>query len=88
MGLVILMNKHLGDLPANAQPIMTQALLAEGRGGAGHTYEVVDTSAVVGKVYTYWLLETETTGQKLSYGPAYYEGGKTRLFLPMLRMVR
>lgn len=80
--------KHSGDLPANAQPIMTQALLAEGRGGAGHTYEVVDTSAVVGKVYTYWLVETETNGQKLNYGPAHYEGGTHRLFLPLVRTFR
>ncbi|MCW1967384.1 MAG: carboxypeptidase regulatory-like domain-containing protein, partial [Anaerolineae bacterium] len=76
------------NLPADATLVTPNSILAEGRGGAGGSYEFVDTTAAVGKTYTYWLVETETSGQKLNYGPAHYEGGTRRLFLPLIRTFR
>ena len=80
-----------GDaVPDDAVKVTANAILGEGRGGGGGTYEFIDTDASTGKVYTYWLVETETTGRTNVYGPAKWggantSGGATKVYLPMLK---
>jgi uncharacterized repeat protein (TIGR01451 family) len=90
---------HSGDqIPDSAQKITPDAILSEGRGGGGSTYLFDDIEADVssgsGKTYTYWLVETETTGEAIVYGPAKWSrnaatGQASKLYLPLLvRSVR
>jgi uncharacterized repeat protein (TIGR01451 family) len=83
---------YSGDtIASSAEKINPEAILSEGRGGGGAVYEYADTSAQGGKVYTYWLVETETTGRTNVYGPAKWvgNGGPGKLYLPLLiRSVR
>jgi len=77
------------EIPADAEKITPKAILAQGRGGAGGSYEFVDTDATFGQVYTYWLVETETTGGANVYGPAKWGGIAntdipSKIYLPML----
>ena len=73
----------------DAEKVTPEAILGEGRGGGGGSYEFVDTNASAGKVYTYWLVETETTGRTNVYGPAKWGGANTggapKVYLPMLK---
>ena len=56
----------------------------------GMHYEFIDTTAVPGTTYTYWLQELETTGTINEYGPADTSGRQIgqfdvqRLFMPVL----
>ncbi|MCW1966840.1 MAG: hypothetical protein KIH69_001815, partial [Anaerolineae bacterium] len=83
--------QHSGDhIPDDAVKVTANAILGEGRGGGGATDELADAGAAGGKVYTYWLVETEATGRTNVYGPAKWGGsantGKaTKVYLPMLR---
>ncbi|MEM7531572.1 MAG: SdrD B-like domain-containing protein [Chloroflexota bacterium] len=43
--------------------------LIEALGFNGGEYRFVDSSAVAGVVYTYWLVETENDGTEVDYGP-------------------
>jgi len=76
-------------VPDDAVKVTANAILGEGRGGGGGSYEFVDVDASTGKVYTYWLVETETTGRTNVYGPAKWggasAGGATKVYLPMLK---
>lgn len=69
--------------------VVTPALIrAQGRANSGASYEWVDTSAVAGVAYTYWLEELETTGRLNRYGPALAPlqpaAGIHRVMLPLL----
>ena len=76
---------HSGDAIADdAQKVTAEAILGEGRGGSGSNYEYMDADASVGKLYTYWLVETETTGRTNVYGPAKW-AGTMKIYLPMLK---
>lgn len=68
--------------PTNAVKITAQNILAEGRGGAGATYEVIDSTAAPQQTYTYWLVEMETSGNQNTYGPAQWLGA-SRIYLPI-----
>ncbi len=76
---------HSGDQVADeAVKVTANAILGEGRGGGGATYEFADTGAAGGKVYTYWLVETETTGRTNVYGPAKWGGTlPTKVYLAL-----
>lgn len=49
--------------------VITPAIAALGSTNSGAEYEFEDFSVIPEVPYTYWLLETETTGIELSYGP-------------------
>ena len=57
-----------GSDRAMAVRLTTDVLPAQGRNG-GASYDFVDTSALTGKTYTYWLQETEVSGALHEYGP-------------------
>ncbi|MEI7732972.1 MAG: hypothetical protein WCO56_25595 [Verrucomicrobiota bacterium] len=52
-------------------------------GGIGATYEVVDTGAQAGETYTYKLVEVETTGGSVEYGPFARTAQELRLTSPL-----
>ena len=74
-------------MPANAVKVTDQIILGKGRGQGGASYEWADYSAQLGKTYTYWLIEIETSGNENHYGPAApsFKGG-SRVLLPLLMM--
>lgn len=88
-------DSHRGnDVPAEAEKITPKAILAQGRGDAGGSYEFIDTNTAFGQIYTYWLVETETTGGTNVYGPAKWAdvnhfAEPSKVYLPiMLRLSR
>jgi uncharacterized repeat protein (TIGR01451 family) len=48
---------------------ITDGLIPAVGGNVDTYYSYLDTSAVPGVSYTYWLVETETTGNQITYGP-------------------
>lgn len=75
------------ELASSAVKVTPSDILAEGRGNSGASYEFVDETAVSGKRYTYWLVETETTGRVNVYGPAKW-AGPSRIFLPLMAKLK
>jgi hypothetical protein len=62
--------------------------LAEGRGSRGASYKFIDTTAQKTEVYTYWLVESNTSGNTQTFGPAQWQGNNHNLgkiWLPMLK---
>jgi uncharacterized repeat protein (TIGR01451 family) len=79
------------QIPNDAVKVNPEAIMGEGRGGGGATYQFMDTTAVGGKTYTYWLVETETSGRTTVYGPSRWAGSGNmnagngvKLYLPLL----
>lgn len=74
-------------MPTDAVKVTPQTILGKGRGQGGASYEWSDSTAQPGKTYTYWLLEIETDGNEINYGPAAasFKGG-SRVLLPMLML--
>ena len=52
---------------SDATPVSTAMIAAR---GGNNRYEFVDTTAQAGQAYAYWLMEVETTGATIEYGPA------------------
>jgi uncharacterized repeat protein (TIGR01451 family) len=73
-------------MPATAQRITPDLILGRGRGAAGASYEWVDKTGQNGKVYTYWLVELETSGSEIGYGPAsaIFKAGTSKIFVPLI----
>lgn len=46
-----------------------QLILPEGRGSQGASYQWIDSSAIAGQSYQYWLEEQQSDGQIRRYGP-------------------
>ncbi|MCU0491465.1 MAG: carboxypeptidase regulatory-like domain-containing protein [Chloroflexaceae bacterium] len=73
---------------ADAVPVAMQPIPAQGRGQGGASYSFTDTSAQPGTTYSYWLVETETTGVSNEYGPVRTSGpgprANTTIFLPVV----
>ncbi|MEM7530713.1 MAG: SdrD B-like domain-containing protein [Chloroflexota bacterium] len=68
---------------------VTDRLIQSG-GPLGSEYSFMDTSAVGGVTYTYWLVETENDGTEIDYGPVVeqaFTAGPTQtnfVFLPVV----
>jgi len=73
--------------PPDAVKVMPQNILADGRGGAGATYEVIDTTASLQQSYTYWLVEVEVDGSENTYGPTQWVGAG-RVYLPLALKIK
>lgn len=80
-------------LPVDAQKVMSSDVVLEDANdtGRGGTYEVIDLNVVVGEIYSYWLIETEHSGQFHVYGPSAWAGsvpdgllGKIKVIAPVL----
>jgi hypothetical protein len=76
------------NLPEDAREITNSIILAEGRGSRGASYKFIDTTAQKTEVYTYWLVESNTSGNTQTFGPAQWQGNNHNLgkiWLPMLK---
>jgi uncharacterized repeat protein (TIGR01451 family) len=54
---------------ADAERVTARTILAQGRGQGGATYRWTDLDVRPDVTYTYWLVETETSGALHEYGP-------------------
>jgi uncharacterized repeat protein (TIGR01451 family) len=54
---------------ATAAPVTVQPIVARGGPGSGATYTWLDATAHPERGYSYWLIEYETSGSELVYGP-------------------
>jgi uncharacterized repeat protein (TIGR01451 family) len=72
---------------ANAQRVTPQLILARG-GSTGADYSWLDTTALPGVTYTYWLEEIELNGTSNEYGPVTNARASTRadnpVYLPLV----
>ena len=73
---------------ADAERVTPETLLARGRGRGGASYAWTDADVRPGVTYTYWLVETETSGATVEYGPAttapQASQGENPLYLPVV----
>lgn len=72
---------------ADAVVVTPSLIAAQGRNKAGASYEWLDTSAVAGTEYYYWLQEVELSGATNDYGPAQamlQAFGNVRIFMPFV----
>jgi hypothetical protein len=72
---------------SDATVVTPQVIPSQGRGGGGATYVWLDTNALSGTPYTYWLQEIELNGTTIEYGPAAATrpaATRHRLYLPYL----
>ncbi|MCU0493821.1 MAG: hypothetical protein MUD01_19695 [Chloroflexaceae bacterium] len=73
---------------AEAVEVTTQLIAAQGRGQGGAVYRFRDTTARAGVVYSYWLVEVETSGATSEYGPVSTGSrtlaGQRMVFLPLV----
>jgi hypothetical protein len=78
-----LLRSNTGNL---ADAVRVTNALVLGQGSAGGTYRWVDSSAVVGETYTYWLEEVELDGATNRYGPvrAVPQQIGTRILIPLI----
>ena len=68
----------------SATRITLELIPARGRNG-GASYEFVDTSALIGTAYSFWLQEVELDGDLIDYGPIQLpSGGAVKIMLPLV----
>lgn len=74
---------------AAAQRINPQLIVARGGANAGSDYSYLDTTALAGHTYYYWLVEVERGGATSEYGPVSSDptlsGGPYKVYLAWLQ---
>ncbi len=73
---------------ATAQHVTTELIPAKGRGQGGASYCWTDQTVEPGVRYTYWLEETELSGNTIEYGPATSTGAQDlhrQIYLPWVK---
>lgn len=71
------------NIPPSAKRLNNTLILARGSSQTGADYNFVDTTAVSGKTYYYWLEEIENDGSLNQHGPTASFRANNRTYIPV-----